>query len=140
MKTTLLLAAAVLSPTAQADIFKCVVDGKSHYQANPCKEEKHETALNIKTRDRAAEERAMDAQRAFNLQQLDKGIAEAEIRQRNARAVRDAAIAQQQAAQAEARLREAEAYQRSVESQQQTDEAWSKYLYKRGGMSPTFGR
>ena len=140
MKTQVLILLLAGMMPCQADIFKCVVDGKARYQANPCKEEKHETALNIKTRDLAAQERAMDAQRAFNLQQLDKGIAEAEIRQRNARAMRDAAIAQQQAAQAEARLREAEAYQRSVESQQQRDEAWSKYLYKEAGMSPTFGR
>lgn len=140
MKALIAAVCLACAMPAQADIFKCVVDGKTKYQANPCKEEKHETALNIKTRDPYAAERAMDAQRAFNLQRLDKGIAEAEIRQRNARAMRDAAIAQQQAAQAEARLREAEAYQQSVESQQRRDEAWSKYLYKEGGMSPTFGR
>ena len=50
-----------------------------------------------------------------------------------------AANAQRQAAAAEARAREAAAYEQSVESQRQRNEAFSKYLYKEAGMSPTFG-
>jgi len=36
MKRTILIAVLLLSPTAQAEVFKCAVDGKTIYQDKPC--------------------------------------------------------------------------------------------------------
>lgn len=140
MKLIMIIMLAIVAGNVNADIFKCIVDGKSQYQSNPCKEEKHETALPIRTRDIKAQLRAKDAERDFNLRQLEEGMLEAEIAQRRAAAINEAAWAQRQAAEAEARMREAEAYERQVEINRVASEAREKYLYKEAGMSPTFKR
>lgn len=123
-----------------ADIFKCTVNGKTHYQASPCAEEKHETALNIPTVDARANQRGQVLSEEFEVKQAQKKLLDSQIASENARAEANVARAQREVAEAEARAREAEAYQRQVEIDRGRAEAQEKFLYKEAGMSPTFKR
>ena len=130
----------LMSMPASADIFKCTVNGKSHYQASPCAEEKHETTLNIPTVDGYANQRGQAAREEFEVRQAQKKLLDSQIASENARAAANVARAQREAAESEARAREAEAYQRQVETDRSRSEAQEKFLYKEAGMSPTFKR
>jgi len=143
MKSVIRLSMVVLAfvtNCAQADIFKCIVDGKSTYQAVPCKKEKDETALNIKIHDEEAERRGFYKRREFEMMQAERRYFEAREAEERAKAIESLSRADREAAAAEASDRMADAYQQRMRSQQQVDKAYSDYLYKRGGMSPIFKR
>lgn len=131
---------ALATNLAQADIFKCIVDGKATYQAVPCKTEKEETALKIKIHDQEAELRGRYAQKEFELMEAERQYLKAKTEAEHARTAESWSRAERAAAAAEASDRMADSYQQSIRSRQQVDKAYSDYLYKRGGMSPVFKR
>lgn len=125
------------SQTANADVFKCVVDGKATYQAMPCKTEKEETALAIKTNDPDAALKARIANEQFENMKVEREYLKAQADAERARAA--AALQRSQAA-AEAAERATNLRQQQIEIDRDRSEAFEKYLYKEGGMSPTFKR
>lgn len=108
-----------LSMPASADIFKCAINGKTHYQSSPCAEEKHESTLNIPTVDDRANQRGQAVREEFEVRQAQKKLLDSQIAAENARAAANVA-----------RAREAEAYQRQVEIDRGRSEAQEKFLYK----------
>jgi hypothetical protein len=139
-KAAMIVIAVFISAPVSADIFKCAVNGKTHYQASPCAEEKHESTLNIPTVDDGANQRGQAVREEFEVRQAQKKLLDSQIAAENARAAANVARAQREGAESEARAREAEAYQRQVEIDRGRSEAQEKFLYKEAGMSPTFKR
>lgn len=94
--------------TAQADIFKCQVNGKSTYQSSPCQEEKNETALKIKTTEPDNDYRPPSNQSDI-------------VRRDREQKLFDAKMAAQQAETNRKQAAADAAYQRSVDAERRSD-------------------
>lgn len=121
---------ALSATAAQADIFKCVVDGKTSYQPSPCKEEKHESTLNLKRVDQEANElgkqRRADAEKAY----LEKKLLKARIAQEQAGADFSNALSQEAYARQEAEQRRLDIRQQEADAAEERAEALDRYLNK----------
>lgn len=139
MKTKSIFSGLIIAAipfVSEADIFKCVVDGKTTYQATPCKEEKHETSLDIKTVDQERNERGAQAKQNFELLQQQKRLMEAETELKRAIAQKAYSEAEAEAIRAETEAREADAYNQRSDALSKESEARARYWNKKAGISP----
>lgn len=142
MKLIMIIMLSIVAGNANADIFKCQVDGKSVYQASPCLTEEAETALKIRTREAdrynlpeydqsydpvnipPAESPIMAQERI----RLEREYKQAQIQRERAGAEFNRALAgEAQTRQWEAERR-AEQRDREIELQRQRDKAYQDYL------------
>ena len=129
----LTIGALLSAPAAQADIFKCMVNGKAVYQAAPCATEKDETALHIKRVSPApmsvegyplpAPASARDGEKAY----LEKKLLKARIAAEQAEAARRQASAEADIVRAEARAREADAWNDRMAADADESDARARY-------------
>lgn len=130
--------------TADADIFKCQVNGKSVYQASPCVTEESETALKIRTRaaQRDYYERSYDPSyipgempgqpespiMAQERMRLEREYKQSQIQREQAAAEFNRALARESETRQWEAERSAEQRDREIELQRQRDKAYQDHL------------